>query len=128
MLIKYIVQISNDLCKSHTGEVKKSQCRAYGVCVLSRFSCIQLFATLWIIACQAPLSMGFPRQEYWSILPFPPPGGFSDPGIKPKSLTSPALAGGFFTTSGHSIKVSCGHSCRCEPSSRVSTADPSPTC
>ncbi|CAI9164456.1 unnamed protein product [Rangifer tarandus platyrhynchus] len=42
--------------------------------------------------------MGFSRQEYWSGLPFPPPGDLPDPGIKPGSLTSPALAGGFFTT------------------------------
>ena len=49
--------------------------------------------------CQAPLSMGFPRQEYWSGLPFPSPGDFPDPGTEPESLTSPALAGGFFTTS-----------------------------
>ena len=48
---------------------------------------------------QAPLSMGFSRQEYWSGLPCPPPGDLPDPGIKPVSLRSPALAGGFFTTS-----------------------------
>ena len=42
--------------------------------------------------------MGFPRQEYWSGLPFPPPGGLPGPGIDPASLTSPALAGRFFTT------------------------------
>ena len=47
------------------------------------------------LACQAPLFMGFPRQEYWSGLPFPPPGDLPDPGIE---LVSPALAGGFFTT------------------------------
>ena len=47
---------------------------------------------------QAPLSMGFPRQEYWSGLPCPPPGDFPDLGIKPTSLTSAALAAGFFTT------------------------------
>ena len=56
-------------------------------------------ATPWTLAQQAPLSMGFPRQEYWSGLPCPPPGDFSHPGIKPASLTSPALAGVFFTTS-----------------------------
>ena len=50
-------------------------------------------------ACQAPLSMGFSRQEYWSGLPCPPPGDLPDPGIKPASLMSPALAGEFFTTS-----------------------------
>ena len=55
--------------------------------------------TLWTIACQAPLSMGFSRQEYWSGLPYSPPGDLPDPGIKPSSLMSPALADRFFTTS-----------------------------
>ena len=67
--------------------------------MLSRFSCVQLFATLWTVALQAPLSMGFPRQEYWSGLSFPPPGDLPNPGIEPASLTPPALAAGFFTTS-----------------------------
>ena len=44
------------------------------------------FVTPWTVAHQAPLSMGFPRQEYWSRLPFPPPGDLPDPGIKPMSL------------------------------------------
>ena len=56
--------------------------------VLSCFSCDLLFVTLWTIALQAPLSMGFPRQEYWGGLPFPSPGDLPNPGIKPKS---PAL-------------------------------------
>ena len=47
---------------------------------------------------QASLSMGFPRQEYWTRLSFPPPGDHPDPGIEPSSLESPALAGGFFIT------------------------------
>ena len=68
------------------------------VCVLSHFSCIQLFATPWTVAPQAPLSMGFSRQEYWSGLPWPPPEDLPDPGIELVSLTSPALAGRFFTT------------------------------
>ena len=55
-------------------------------------------ATPWIVARQVSLSTGFYRQEYWSGLPFPSPGDLPDPGIKPKSLVSPALAGGFFTT------------------------------
>ena len=55
--------------------------------------------TLWTVACQAPLSMGFSNQEYWSELSSLPPGDLLDAGIAPKSLTSPALAGGFFTTS-----------------------------
>ena len=49
---------------------------------------VRLFATLWTVAHQAPLSMGFSRQEYWSGLPFPSPGDLPDPGIKPRS---PAL-------------------------------------
>ena len=51
------------------------------------------FATPWTVARQAPLSMGFPRQEYWKGLPFPSPGDLPDPGFKPASF---ALAGGFF--------------------------------
>ena len=65
---------------------------------LNRFSHVRLFATPWILAHQVPLSVGFPRQEYWSGLPFPSPGHLLDPGIKLRSLMSPALAGGFFTT------------------------------
>ena len=53
--------------------------------------------TLWTIAHQAPLFIGFSRQEYWSGLPFPPPGDLPDSGIKPASLMSPALVGRFFT-------------------------------
>ena len=67
--------------------------------VLSHFSRAQLFATLWTVACQAPLSMQFSRQEYWSGLPCPPPGDLPKLGIEPVSLMSPALEGGFFTTS-----------------------------
>ena len=59
---------------------------------------VQLFATSWTVARQVPLSMEFSRQEYWSGLPFPPPGGLPDPGNKPTFLASPALAGRFFTT------------------------------
>ena len=55
--------------------------------------------TQWTVACQTPLSMGFPRQDYRNGLPFPPPGDLTDPGIKPGSLMSPALAGWFFMTS-----------------------------
>ena len=55
--------------------------------------------TLWIVAHQAPLSMGFSRREYWSGLPFPPPGDLPHPGTEARSLMSPASASGFFTTS-----------------------------
>ena len=67
--------------------------------MLSHFSHFQLFAILWTIAQQAPLSTGFSRQEFWSGLPFPPLGDLPGPGIEPASLTSHALSGGFFTTS-----------------------------
>ena len=64
-----------------------------------RFSHVWLFATLWTIACQALLSMGFSRQEYWSGLPYPSPGNLPDLGIEPVFLMSPTVAGGFYTTS-----------------------------
>ena len=67
--------------------------------MLRSFSHVLLFATPWTVAYQTPLSVGFPRQEYWSGSSFPTPGDLSDPGIEPASLASPALAGGFFTTS-----------------------------
>ena len=64
-----------------------------GTCVLSR---VRLFATPRIVAYQAPLSMEFSRQEYWSGWPFPIQGDLPNPGNEPVSLASPALAGGFF--------------------------------
>ena len=70
-----------------------------GLLLLNCFSRVLLFVTPWTVAHQAPLSMGFSRQEYWSWLPLPAPGGLPYPGIKPTVLTSPALAGRFFTTS-----------------------------
>ena len=68
-----------------------------GLCVyvLSHFSRVQHFAALWAVALQAPLSVGFSRQEYWTGLPCPLPGDLPDPGIKPES---PSLTGEFFTT------------------------------
>ena len=66
--------------------------------MLSCFSRVQLLVTLWTIACQAPLSMGFFGQEYWSGLPCLPPGDLPAPGTEPIFLMSPALAGRFFTT------------------------------
>ena len=58
------------------------------VCVVSRFSCVRLFVNPWTVAYQAPLSMGFSQQEYWSGLLCPPPGDLPDPGMEPMS---PAL-------------------------------------
>ena len=78
--------------------------------MLSRFSRVQLFATPWTVAHEAPLTMGFSRQEYWSGLHVLLQGIFLTQGSNPRllSLASPALAGGFFTTSGtwEAIKAS----------------------
>ena len=69
------------------------------LCAMLRcFHCIILFVTPWTVAHQAPLSMGFSRQEYWSELPCPPPWDLSDAEIGPMFLASPALASGFLTT------------------------------
>ena len=67
----------------------------YVLLLLSCLNCVQFLATLWTVAHQTPLSMGFSWQEYWSGLPFPPSGDLPNLGIEPMS---PALAGGFFTT------------------------------
>ena len=66
---------------------------------LCMLSLVLTFATPWTVAYQAPLSIEFSRQEYWSGLPFSPPGDLPNPGIKTMSFKSPALVGGFFTTS-----------------------------
>ena len=75
--------------------------KTWSVCVLAKslLSHVWLCGTLCTADCQAPLSMGFLRQEYWSGVTCPPPRDLPEPGIKPSSLTSPALAGGFFGTS-----------------------------
>ena len=69
------------------------------VCCAQLLSRVPLFVTPWMVAHQAPLSTEFSRQEYWSGLPFPTPRDFFHPGIKTASLVSPALTGGFLTTS-----------------------------
>ena len=79
----------------HTGGWEAGSARQGCVCVLS---CARLFVTSWTVARQAPLSMGFPRQEHWRRLPVPTPGDLPHPGIQPASLVAPALAGGLFTT------------------------------
>ena len=76
------------------------------LCVCAQLlSRVWLFVTPWTVARQGPLSMGFSRQEYWSGLPFPPPGDLPEPRIKPISRASPTVAGGVFSTSG--TKVTC---------------------
>ena len=75
------------------------QCYMSIMCVCAQLlSRVQIHAAPWTVACQALLSMEFPRQEYWNGLPFPILGDLPDPGIEPVSPESPALAGGFFTT------------------------------
>ena len=80
-------------------------------CMLSHFSSVQLYVTLWTVAHQAPLSMEFPRQEYWGGMPYPPPGDLPNPGIEPASPTSPALQAGSLHTAipgkPHSICIAC---------------------
>ena len=73
----------------------------HGKCaVLSRFNCVQLCTTLWTVACQAPLFMGFSRQEYWGGFPFPPPGNLPRmEGNRTHISCLPPLVGRFFTTS-----------------------------
>ena len=84
---------------SHGGQACVHVCVCVCACMLSRFSHVWLCVTPWTVAHQAPLSMGFSRQEYWSGLPCPSLGDLHDPGMEHASLVSPALADGFFTTS-----------------------------
>ena len=77
------------------------------VCMLSRFGYVSFFATLWIIALQALLSIEFSRQEYWSGLPFPSPEDLPDPGIEPVSLMSPDLAGMFLPPVPPILTINC---------------------
>ena len=87
LLISWLQSPSSDLCVC--------VCHFSHIQLNSRFSCVPLCDNMGYSP-QAPLSMGFSRQEYWSQLPFPS-GDLPDPGIKPMSLVSPALAGGFLT-------------------------------
>ena len=68
------------------GKTKKHKIH-YAYCLCPWLSCACLFATPWTVTLQAPLSMGFSRQEYWSGFPFPSPGDLCKPGIKPRSPT-----------------------------------------
>ena len=79
--------------------------------MLSHIGHAQFFVTLWTIACQAPL-YGILQTRILRGLPHPPPGDLPDPGIEPTSLMSPALAGGFFTTSGTTNKIKASNDCK----------------
>ena len=91
---------------SKIGTMKTAVSPHSSMCVLSRFSSVQLWATLWTKAFQAPLSMGFPRQEYWSGLPCAPPGDLPSPEMEPALSYVSSLVGGFFTP---------GPTCLCTP-------------
>ena len=85
----------------------KCESSLHDVCVWAQLlSCVRLFAIPRTVAHQAPLAIGFPRQEYWSVLPFPSPGDQPDTGIKPNS---PTLEGRFCTTGqpGKPSSLSC---------------------
>ena len=88
-------------------------------CVLSRFSCVWFFVTPWTLTCQAPLFMGFSKQEYWNGLLCPPPGDLPNPGMEPVSHMSLALAGRFFITNATwetlSVQVRAGKRVRTMP-------------
>ena len=81
----------------HISSLSLLQYRAHVAYCAQMLSRVRLCVTPWTAARQAPLSMGFSRQEHWSGLPCPPPGNRPNPGIKPESRGFPALAGGFFT-------------------------------
>ena len=87
----YIRDLSICRFGTHEGSWNQSPADA-DICVLSCFSCVWLFTTLWTVACQTSLSVGFSRQEYWTGWPCPPPGDLPDPGMEP---TSPGI---FFKT------------------------------
>ena len=79
------------------------------MCLLSSSVMSDYFVTLWPVACQAPLSMGFCRQEYWSGLPFPLPGDLPQPGIKTESPVSPALQADSLPLSHQGSSLPCIH-------------------
>ena len=101
----YCLELTNKcywITSSKTMYLNKSFTRENSSCLpvhdLYVLSCVRLFETPWTVDCQAPLSMGFSRQECWSGLQFPTPGDLLRSGIEPLSLSSLTLAGRFFTT------------------------------
>ena len=89
-----IFTVSIPLCR----HCNKSIVDEYLGCCAQSLHHVQLFATPWTVPHQAPLSMGLSQQQYWSGLPFPPPGDLPAPGIEPTSTVAPVLAGRFFTS------------------------------
>ena len=96
----YLVNIDISFEREFTNTLKKKQNKNLFnfACMLSCFSRVRLFAILWTVAHQAPLSMGFSRKEYWSELPLPYPGDLPDPGIEHMSPEAPALQADSFSS------------------------------
>ena len=96
----YLVNIDISFEMEFIDILKKKQNRNLFnfACMLSCFSCVRLFATLWTVACQAPLSMGFSREDYWSGWPLPSPGDLPHPGIEPMPPEAPALQADSFSS------------------------------
>ena len=92
------VTIQRPVILDHEAHRSCSQC-CLSLCCAYSLSHVRPFVTPWTVPCQAPLSMGFSRQEYWSGLLRPPPGDLPNPGFEPGSLMSPALTGRIFTAS-----------------------------
>ena len=90
-----VIPLCNRGWESHNWKAKANVCVCVFMCLLSS---VWLFPTSWTVAHQAPLSMGFPRQEYWSGFPFLPPGDLPNAGIESTSPAFPVLAGRFFAT------------------------------
>ena len=101
-------------------------------CVLSHFSCVWFFVTPWTLTCQAPLFVGFSKQDYWNGLLCPPPGDLPNPGMELASLTSFALAGRFFTTNATwetlSVQVRACKMVRTMPKTPAEFSDFGPSC
>ena len=111
MLVSGVQQSDSVIIYTHTHTHTRTHTDAVLTCVLNH---VQLFVTPWTLAHQAPLSMGFSRQEYWSWLPFPLPGDLPDPGTE-LSLASPALAAVYLPLSPRSNGTPLQYSCLEDP-------------
>ena len=96
------------MIQSYSLGTQELQLSCVCACMLSLFSHVWLFMTIWTLVLQAPLSMGFSRQEYWSGFPWPSPGDLLDQGLNPYLLCLLHLAGGWFTTSLVPPGMQCG--------------------
>ena len=103
----YCVLSSTDVVEIRPYQLQGKGDWVYHLTCASTLSRVRLFVTPWAVACQAPLSVGFSRQEYWSELPFHSAGDPPNPKIEPMSLASPVLAGRFFTSGATKEALPC---------------------